>query len=329
MNTKHQSSNNPYLDTDDHFPFTSLKKEINAIIGIELSDDDFRRTTKILYTTAFNDVFKKCMQQKKDIDYEKISSQLSSLPTIISTQCTELISKSNINANINANIDTTIKINNINFQNSLSSYLNTHLSEIDKKLELMKKDLTATSQKRGKVGEVLVYNILLEHFPTLHLENISIGGDMIFDKNILIEVKNYTKTVDKKCITDLKTNLTNNNDMCIAVLISIGQSIACHGKLEIEKINNKYIIYVPNADKDLIICACLLATSFKTIITTTSIDNASDRIARLFKIINPMLERLAKEISIIKDNSNNLIKTTDNMWKNVLIDIKNLNDIII
>lgn len=111
------------------------------------------------------------------------------------------------------------------------------------------------SSTKGQSGENIVNDILLERFQDYNIENtgkISHSGDFqltLTNKNkLIIEVKNYNKTVDHNEIDKLKFDMKFNK-INYAIFISLNSGIVGRKKFQFESFyhdkNYYYILYVP------------------------------------------------------------------------------------
>ena len=112
------------------------------------------------------------------------------------------------------------------------------------------------SQNKGQVGENIVYEILLEKFKDYLIESTSKiphSGDIQVtlpksNVKIIVEVKNYNKTVDQGEIDKLKFDMKFNN-INYGILVSLNSGIVGKKRFEFETFyyenNYYYIIFVP------------------------------------------------------------------------------------
>lgn len=112
-----------------------------------------------------------------------------------------------------------------------------------------------SSSTKGQSGENIVNDILLERFQDYNIENtgrIPHSGDFqltLSNKNrLIIEVKNYNKTVDQNEIDKLKFDMKFNK-INYAIFISLNSGIVGRKKFQFESFyhdkNYYYILYVP------------------------------------------------------------------------------------
>ena len=112
-----------------------------------------------------------------------------------------------------------------------------------------------SSSTKGQSGENIVNDILLERFQDYNIENtgrIPHSGDFqltLTNKNrLIIEVKNYNKTVDQNEIDKLKFDMKFNK-INYAIFISLNSGIVGRKKFQFESFyhdkNYYYILYVP------------------------------------------------------------------------------------
>lgn len=111
------------------------------------------------------------------------------------------------------------------------------------------------STLKGSMGENIVIDILIDKFPNCVVENMSKiphSGDIqitLPSKNkLIIEVKNYNKTIDQEQIDKLKFDMRFNN-IRGALFVSLNSGIVGRKKFELEFFKNNiddcFIIYLP------------------------------------------------------------------------------------
>lgn len=172
-------------------------------------------------------------------------------------------SENNILSSQDINKKEIIDINRENLQYCLDQIINhIKLSSLDNKMDdihksminLMsdlKSELTSKSYSKGKVGEFLIFELIKERFSHNHIERITLHGDIVFDDNILIEVKNYTHSVGKKETDKFEKDMLDPKYICGIMISNTG--INNKLDMEINKVNQKYIMYVSKATTDIII----------------------------------------------------------------------------
>lgn len=108
---------------------------------------------------------------------------------------------------------------------------------------------------KGSSGENVVIDILKDRFPDYQIDNTSklphSGDIQITTKNkikIIVEVKNYNKTIDQEQIDKLKFDMKFTN-INLAILVSLNSGIVGKKRFEIESFyyerKNYYIMYIP------------------------------------------------------------------------------------
>ncbi len=153
---------------------------------------------------------------------------------------------------------------------------------------------------KGQSGENIVLDILKDKFPDFQIVNTSKfahhGDIQVTTTNkikIIVEVKNYNKTVDQEQIDKLKFDMKFTN-INLAILISLNSGIVGKKRFEIESFYfNKtfnYIIYIPYSMHKVI-------PNKKYMITHNSIDDS---------IYNLMI-KIEYSISIISSIGENLL----------------------
>lgn len=175
-----------------------------------------------------------------------------------------------------------------------------------------------TSSSKGQLGENLVYDIIIEKFPDLIIENTSRiphSGDLQLTlssgNKIICEIKNYNKTVDSHELEKMKFDMKFNN-IYYGIFVSLNSGIVGKKRVDIETFyHNKshyYIFYIPYASHRII-------PTRKYIISHNSIDET---------ILN-LSVKLESIICIFINLSNNVLMHT---VKNKIFK-SSLNDLII
>ncbi len=171
---------------------------------------------------------------------------------------------------------------------------------------------------KGQSGENIVLDILKDKFPDFQIVNTSKfahhGDIQVTTTNkikIIVEVKNYNKTVDQEQIDKLKFDMKFTN-INLAILISLNSGIVGKKRFEIESFYfNKtfnYIIYIPYSMHKVI-------PNKKYMITHNSIDDS---------IYNLMI-KIEYSISIISSIGENLLC---NQNKQINLSEKNIDVLI-
>lgn len=113
------------------------------------------------------------------------------------------------------------------------------------------------SSVKGQIGENVVYDILVEKFPDFTIENTSkvghCGDIQILLPNyskVIVEVKNYNKTIDTSELDKLKYDMKFNK--CnYAIFVSLNSGIVGKKRFQLETFHydreNYYILYIPYA----------------------------------------------------------------------------------
>tara|TARA_B100001989_G_scaffold225094_1_gene179914 strand:+ start:207 stop:989 length:783 start_codon:yes stop_codon:yes gene_type:complete len=108
------------------------------------------------------------------------------------------------------------------------------------------------SSIKGQVGEGIVRNILEQQFTNCTVSDASKGiktADIDFydsenDKSYLVEVKNWSSAIKTAEVEKFRRDVIHNNRN--GIFISLSSKICCKKMLDIEKIENNYIIYWSN-----------------------------------------------------------------------------------
>ena len=156
----------------------------------------------------------------------------------------------------------------IDIQNNLSQVSNTITNTITE---------SKLSTSKGGIGENLVMDILIDRFSTYQINNTSKiphSGDIQLTvpsgNKIIVEVKNYNKTIDQDQIDKLKFDMRFSN-ITGAIFISLNSGIVGKKRFELEtfkyNMQDYYIIYIPYSMHKIL-------PNKKNIITHNSIDDS-------------------------------------------------------
>ena len=160
-----------------------------------------------------------------------------------------------------------------------NDYETYQIKESIQQLQQVTKDvfgLSKTSQKRGEIGENMIYAIFQNDYQNYSFEktnHVSHSADAIVtthnNDKFLLEIKNYQNVIDQKEIIKLKYDMEYTN-INYALLISIQSGIVGKKTIDIEKfiINNKeqtivYCSYIFDEPHKLHSCITLLESLMK------------------------------------------------------------------
>lgn len=164
------------------------------------------------------------------------------------------------------------------------------------------------SSVKGQIGENVVYDILVEKFPDFTIENTSkVGhsGDIqILLPNynkVIVEVKNYNKTIDtielEKLKYDMKFNKCN-----YAIFVSLNSGIVGKKRFQLETFHydreNYYILYVPYAFLKGI-------PNKKSVIVHNSVDDSLNNLTIKLEFCICIISNLS---TVLKDHNHNYNK---------------------
>jgi hypothetical protein len=180
---------------------------------------------------------------------------------------------------------------------------------------------TITEQKvssvKGQMGENVVYDILVEKFPDFTIENTSkIGhsGDIqILLPNynkVIVEVKNYNKTIDTLELDKLKYDMKFNK--CnYAIFVSLNSGIVGKKRFQLETFHhdreNYYILYVPYAFLKGI-------PNKKSVIVHNSIDDSLNNLTIKLEFCICIISNLS---TVLKDHNHNYNKHIEHIINEV------------
>ena len=192
-----------------------------------------------------------------------------------------------------------------------NDYETYQIKESIQQLQQVTKDifgLSKTSQKRGEIGENMIYNIFQNDYQNYSFEktnHVSHSADAIVttpnNDKFLLEIKNYQNVIDQKEITKLKYDMEYTN-INYALLISIQSGIVGKKTIDIEKfiINNTvsidplrvctivYCSYVFEEPHKLHSCITLLESLIK--IKTENYNYFKDEIIETIKDITEIYD---------------------------------------
>jgi len=147
-------------------------------------------------------------------------------------------------------VEQTMKENNRTLQDSIQSFKESFLKT------------TTGSKKKGDHGEMLFQTIVQNAFGSVScrerfvLESVGTEGrqgDLHMTWNnhkLLMEVKNYTRSVDDKEVKKFLRDMEQGRDMSIGILVSLNTGIVGHSKtgcIDIEELRDgRYCIYISN-----------------------------------------------------------------------------------
>lgn len=141
---------------------------------------------------------------------------------------------------------------------SLTANATLAISNTNLKVESETNNITDNkTTSKGQLGENVVYDILVEKFSDYQIENMSKiphSGDIqveLGSKNkIIVEVKNYNKTIDQEQIDKLKFDMKYSN-IYYSIFISLNSGIVGRKRFELETFyfnkQNYIILYIPYA----------------------------------------------------------------------------------
>jgi hypothetical protein len=160
---------------------------------------------------------------------------------------------------LNSVIDEIFNLGYHHYIKSLITITNTTLAiSTNTKVESEINNITDNkTTSKGQLGENVVYDILVEKFPDYQIDNMSKiphSGDIqveIASKNkIIVEVKNYNKTIDQEQIDKLKFDMKYSN-IYYSIFISLNSGIVGRKRFELETFyfnkQNYVILYIPYA----------------------------------------------------------------------------------
>ena len=200
-----------------------------------------------------------------------------------------------------------------------NDYETYQIKESIQQLQQVTKDifgLSKTSQKRGEIGENMIYTIFQNDYQNYSFEktnHVSHSADAIVttpnNDKFLLEIKNYQNVVDQKEIIKLKYDMEYTN-INYALLISIQSGIVGKKTIDIEKfiINNKeqtivYCSYIFDEPHKLHSCITLLESLIK--IKSENYNYFKDEIIETIKDITEIydiIKNLNSQYLLVENN---------------------------
>ena len=161
---------------------------------------------------------------------------------------------------------------------------------------------------KGQSGENIIIDILKEKFPDYQIENTSkiphSGDIQVTSTNkikMIIEVKNYNKTIDQEQIDKLKFDMKFSN-INLSIMISLNSGIVGKKRFEIESFyfnkRNNYIIYIPYSMHKLI-------PTKKYMISHNSLDDSIYNLILKIEYSVCIIQSIGENIISIKTNISN------------------------
>ena len=172
----------------------------------------------------------------------------------------------------------------------------------------------APSAVIGQHGEDYVLNIL--NYDVDVTAKKAFSTDLVINSRygiIMIEVKNYTRTVPTKEIEKFRRDVSVNKNIIGGIFISIGSAITSKGLISFENLwtDQPLLIYLATDDKDIINDSVRLVENY--------VDKQMTK--------NLKKERLYTIFSAISDHNNQLLLATKLIAETKIVIIKNLDNV--
>ena len=144
------------------------------------------------------------------------------------------------------------EIFNIGYSNYVKSFIKHEIAQSFEETNIITENKNTS---KGQLGESVVYDIIVNKFPDYQVENTSkipYSGDIKLtlpsNNRIMVEVKNYNKTLDQEQVDKLKYDMKFSN-IYYGIFISLNSGIVGKKRFELETFYyNKQtycILYVP------------------------------------------------------------------------------------
>ncbi len=191
------------------------------------------------------------------------------------------------------------------------------------------------SSSKGQIGENFISSLLQEHFrdSTVTVKvNSARESDIHIDLNdkitptIIVESKFYKSLVTTKEIEKFKRDMDRRSTP-LGIFISLSSGIANHPRFKLEKINNNYLLFIPNAGfsgTNLIYGILFLQELYKVIISNKNnyvnieaiCENINDAIEHSTMIIDSLQKTKQDSFEIITTIRKQLDKLYDSITEN-------------
>jgi hypothetical protein len=224
----------------------------------------------------------------------------------------------------------TNKLNNINIEDQVDN-LNNIVDELF--------GISNNSSKKGKLSEELIYKILQNKFKDYVFENTTgkpHHGDILVDipnkERIMVEIKNYTRTVDTTELTKLKYDMTYTG-IKYSLFISLQTGFTGRKRMEILEFDfegdNYYILFVPNImdeiskiESGLIVLERIIdLNTTKNIKLNVIQSNISEYLNELDNVIDDFT-KLKSNYRVMEDGIRNSMNIYYSSMRNFEIDMK-------
>lgn len=276
------------------------------------------------YNKWLNDIPKK--------DIETTVNKFLKLGYITSTLCQTTINPLNtifrpIQNTLEKNISQ-LNNNNIQTMKVIETKIDENLSHVKKSIDSFR-DINSKSIIKGKVGELLIENIIKNNFPDDCLKdtsNISHSADYQLytsdNKVIFIEVKTYSTVVNNGEINKFIKDLKRSGGK-MGIFISATSGIIGKKRLEVETLDDIKIIYIPNSgfEEIPIIWAILLAKELLKVNVKNSGINENS-LLDLYNNFEKIYRQFCQVKYEIKSSKEGIEKILDNLYhKSLELDV--------
>ena len=211
---------------------------------------------------------------------------------------------------------------------SIHTISNEKQIEIDKKvLEVLKK--FDSSNKKGNMSEMMLYNIILTIYPENQLKIVNTtkeSGDILLTRDnkpaIIIENKCYNKDVKQIEVDKFIRDLSIQN--CSGIFVSQSTSIVYKKEFEIALYGNNIGVYIANANNDieLIKIAIDVIDTMKSIMKEKDLESESEYEEETF-LSYEELEYLNNEYTLFINKKNQHLKTIKECTRKLLQEAEN------
>ena len=222
-------------------------------------------------------------------------------------------------------------LNGIEFKNNnLEKNLNIH-DKLDKFDTTINKlfGISNTSNKKGEISEKLISEIIKNTYPNYTYDikrSIAHNADgELFSPSgmkCLVEVKNYTYTINSDEIVKFKNDLKTNNQK-LGIFISLQTNICGKKLIDYEVYDDIHIVYISNIINDLnkLDCAILLMENINKILKKDNIEIKINQIKETIYNNFNELENLVNKIKKLRSNytviEKNIKNNLDDFYNNL------------
>ena len=189
-----------------------------------------------------------------------------------------------------------------------------------------KKEITQTSSSKGQEGEKIIEKIISKNFKIKNTSKTAKSGDFHIHTSIgliLVEVKNYSRTVGKAELDKFYRDIARDNKIKAGIFISLNADIIGIDKLQYEDelIDGKHIpiMYIPQFKKDSYRLLTMIVEMIIAHVSSKQRSKDGD-----VEYIIGKIEQLSRDMTILSQSRNllnemrtNMNKSLDELYNNI------------